>query len=233
MEAPGSPQLDPTRLVIPDFSEIESEQFKKDYVIPYFKDIYKDLVSRSDKKSAGINKVTIIDYCNLPGILAERFFSLLDANNDEYIDLREFVYILFKIYYSDFDTQVKLVFDIYDFDKDGSITKEDVRIILSYIPILKEKKTKGKEGAYSQSGEEVENFETRIKVQEEISDLLELAFNGKDKLDLESFQKVNEDVTSDMLVTVLSLLKSKLPCSETFYNFQREYELKHGINSES
>lgn len=233
MEAPGSPQLDVNRLVIPDFSEIESEQFKKDYVIPYFKDIYKDLVSRSDKKSAGINKVTIIDYCNLPGILAERFFSLLDANNDDYIDLREFVYILFKIYYSDFDTQVKLVFDIYDFDKDGSITKEDVRIILSYIPVLKEKKKKVKEGVYSQSGDEVDDFETRIRVQEEISDLLDIAFKDKDKLDLETFQKVNEDITSDMLVTVLGLLKDRLPCSETFYNFQREYEQKHGINSDT
>jgi len=28
------------------------------------------------------------------------------------------------------------VFDIYDFDKDGYITSEDVRIILSYIPML-------------------------------------------------------------------------------------------------
>ena len=45
-----------------DFSSIESESFKKDIVIPYFKDIYRDLASRSDKKSSGINKVTMIDY---------------------------------------------------------------------------------------------------------------------------------------------------------------------------
>jgi Ca2+-binding EF-hand superfamily protein len=230
---PGSPQLDTSRLVIPDFSEIESEQFKKDVVIPYFKDIYKDLASRSDKKGSGINKVTIIDYCNLPGILADRFFSLLDANNDEYIDLREFVYILFKIYYSNFDTQVKLVFDVYDFDKDGYITKEDVRIILSYVPILKEGKNKiVKEGAFSQEGGGDENFETRIRVQEEISDLLQLTFKSKEKMNLEEFQRINEDVTSDMLVTVLTLLRDKLPCSETFYNFQREFEEKQGKSSD-
>lgn len=227
MESAGSPRIDLDRLVIPDFSEIESEQFKKDVVIPYFKDIYKDLASRSDKKSAGINKVTIIDYCQLPGILAERFFSLLDANNDEYIDLREFVYILFKIYYSNFDNQVKLVFDIYDFDKDGYITKEDVRIILSYIPILKDKaSTGGKEGIYNQEGGGVEDFSMRIKIQEEISQLLDLTFKKKDKINLEEFQEINENVTSDMLVTVLSLLKDKLPCSETFYNLQKEFEEK-------
>mmetsp|Transcript_11982 Transcript_11982/g.11983 ORF Transcript_11982/g.11983 Transcript_11982/m.11983 type:complete len:213 (+) Transcript_11982:1-639(+) len=212
MDSPKDSDINFSRLVVPDFSEIESDEFKKEVVIPYFKDIYKDLVSRSEKKSQGINKVTIIDYCQLPGILAERFFSLLDANNDEYIDLREFVYILFKIYYSSFDAQVKLVFDIYDFDKDGYITKEDVRIILSYIPILKESKAKAnKEGAFSREGGGDENFETRIRIQEEISELLELAFAGKPKLSLEEFQEFNEKETSDMLVTVLTLLKDKLP----------------------
>mmetsp|Transcript_20571 Transcript_20571/g.22930 ORF Transcript_20571/g.22930 Transcript_20571/m.22930 type:complete len:783 (+) Transcript_20571:2-2350(+) len=224
-----SPKIDFDKLVIPDFSEIESDEFKKEVVIPYFKDIYKDLVSRSDKKSSGINKVTIIDYCQLPGILAERFFALLDANSDEYIDLREFVYILFKVYYSSFEAQVKLVFDIYDFDRDGFITKEDVRIILSYIPILKEQKKKlVKEGVFSQEGGGDEDFQTRIKIQEEISELLELAFQGKDKLTLEDFQKFNEEETSDMLVTVLTLLKDKLPCTETFYKMQREFEEKAG-----
>ena len=57
MEAPGSPKIDFDRLVIPDFSEIESEQFKKEVVIPYFKDIYKDLASRSDKKSEELIKL--------------------------------------------------------------------------------------------------------------------------------------------------------------------------------
>jgi hypothetical protein len=49
MDSPKLPDIDIDRLEIPDFSEIESEQFKKDIVIPYFKDIYRDLASRSDK----------------------------------------------------------------------------------------------------------------------------------------------------------------------------------------
>lgn len=35
---------------------------------------------------------------------------------------------------SDFDTKMKLTFDMYDFNSDGLITKEDVRLILSYMP---------------------------------------------------------------------------------------------------
>jgi len=213
MDSPNSPEIEAERLVIPDFSEIESEQFKKGIVIPYFRDIYRDLSSRSDNKSAGINKVTIIDYCQLPGILAERFFSLLDTNHDEYVDLKEFVYILFKIYYSKFEEKVKLAFDIYDFDRDGYITKEDVRIILSYIPVLRDTDTHEdeKEGTFSQSGGGHDEFNTRLRIQEEISELLDIVFDEKDKINLQEFQEINETITSDMLVTLLTLLRDKLP----------------------
>lgn len=40
---------------------ILNEEFKKNVAIPYFKDIYKDLVSQSDSKSKGINKVTLLN----------------------------------------------------------------------------------------------------------------------------------------------------------------------------
>ena len=36
------------------------EEFKKSVAIPYFKDIYKDLVLQSDNKSKGINKISIL-----------------------------------------------------------------------------------------------------------------------------------------------------------------------------
>jgi Ca2+-binding EF-hand superfamily protein len=48
----------------------------------------------------------------LPGIIAERFFTVLDLNGDGYIDLKEFVHGLFKIYYSNVETKIKLAFDV-------------------------------------------------------------------------------------------------------------------------
>ena len=40
-----------------------TEDFKMKVCLPYFKDIYKDLCSRSDDKSKGINKISFLDYC--------------------------------------------------------------------------------------------------------------------------------------------------------------------------
>jgi hypothetical protein len=42
---------------------------------------------------------------------------------------------MFRIYYSPLETKFKLVFDIYDFDGDGVISKEDVHLVLSHIPM--------------------------------------------------------------------------------------------------
>ena len=80
--------------------------------VPYFKDIYKDLVSQSDDKNKGINKITMLTYTNLPGIIGERFVTVLDLSKTGFIDLREFVHGFFKIYYSNLETKIKLSFDV-------------------------------------------------------------------------------------------------------------------------
>jgi hypothetical protein len=44
-----------------DFDIEENEHFVKYVFIPYFKDIYRDLAERSDKKSKGINRIVFIE----------------------------------------------------------------------------------------------------------------------------------------------------------------------------
>lgn len=56
--------------------------------------------------------MTLLTYTNLPGIIGERFFSVLDLSKTDYIDLREFVHGFFKIYYSNLETKIKLSFDM-------------------------------------------------------------------------------------------------------------------------
>lgn len=42
---------------------VQTEDFKQKVCVPYFKDIFKDLQERSDSKSKGINKISLINYC--------------------------------------------------------------------------------------------------------------------------------------------------------------------------
>ena len=79
----------------------------------------------------------------MPGILGERFFSCLDTNDDQSIDQKEFIHAMFKVYYSKLESKMKLVFDMYDFDSDGQVTKEDIRLVLSHVPIAHMNKSIG------------------------------------------------------------------------------------------
>jgi hypothetical protein len=63
-----------------------SEDFKTKICLPYFKDIFKDLQSRSDKPDRGVNKISLLDYAQLPGVLGERFFTVMDGDKDGYLN---------------------------------------------------------------------------------------------------------------------------------------------------
>jgi len=61
----------------------------------------------------------------------------MDINNDGYVDYREFLTGLLRIYCSTFEQKMKFVFEIYDFDQDSLISKNDIQSILSYMPVMK------------------------------------------------------------------------------------------------
>jgi Ca2+-binding EF-hand superfamily protein len=83
--------------------------------------------------------------------LAERFFQVLDLNNDGYLDYKEFLTGLLRVYCSTFEQKTKFVFEIYDFDNDKKISKEDISTILNYMPVVKTKVVES-EGKFTQDG---------------------------------------------------------------------------------
>jgi len=102
----------------------------------YLKEIYKDLIERSESdKNLGISKVTFYEYMNLPLFLGEKLFYVLDRDNDGYLNLKDFVEGFNVLYFGTFKQTAKFVFNMYDFDKDGYLKKEDVKVLFSYLPL--------------------------------------------------------------------------------------------------
>lgn len=202
----------------------QTEEFKIKVCLPYFKDIYKDLASRSDDKSKGVNKISMLDYCQLPGLIGERFFHVLDADKDSYLSQKEFLYGLLGFYCSTFDQKVQLVFDIYDFDGDGYINKKDITTIISCMPVIKRADIHS-EGKFTQEGGGAQNFQERVNTLEEMFAVLDHCFGDKEKLAMADFQHITEHITSDMVLSVLSLFRERLPCSENYWRYKRNFEL--------
>jgi hypothetical protein len=45
-------------------------------------------------------------------LINDRFFKIMDENADEFIDQKEFIHAMFKVYYSKLESKIKLVFDM-------------------------------------------------------------------------------------------------------------------------
>lgn len=169
-----------------EFVELQTnEDFKTKICLPYFKDIFKDLQGRSDQPSKGINKVSLLDYAQLPGVLGERLFNVIDADDNGYLDQREFLTGLFRLYCSSFDEKSEFIFEIYDFDGDGFISKVDISTILASLPVINNNSSTSPnaEGRFTQEGGGLDNFEQRVETLNDMNRILDACFEGRQRID--------------------------------------------------
>jgi Ca2+-binding EF-hand superfamily protein len=83
-------------------------------------------------------------------------FTLFDKNKDEYAGKEEFLSAACRLLSRKFEDKIKIVFEIYDFNNNGIISREDIRVLLSSVPlaeILADKKSQGRrEGTFTRNG---------------------------------------------------------------------------------
>jgi len=156
-------------------------------------------------------------------MIGERLFDVFDINKDGYLDITEFILSMFKLYSTDFNVKMKLIFDMYDFDKNGTISKEDVVLVLSHAPLEKNKSNGAvaKEGKITQSGGCDADYADRAATQKELHALVDLCFGDKDKMNLNEFKDVAENVTSEMFLCLFSLVKTHFPSLAHFKNYEQ------------
>ena len=190
--------------------QIEDEELLNKYL----KEIWSDLSKRASKEdtSKGINKVTFNKYYDLPGIISERLFAVFDKDKDGILSLSEFVNGMKSVFSQaeTFDSLAKFIFDFYDFRSCEKIKKDDVRVVLSYVPLQKTDLNTIKE----ENIEFVEeNFQDRVESQEQLFNILNIAFKDKEEMDYEQYLQVIKNVNSDIFILILMFLLEKKPFS--------------------
>lgn len=78
----------------------------------------------------------------------------------------------------------------------------------------------GLNGSYTYS----EIFLDRIESQKELHDLLDICFSKQDEINFKEFKAINEQLTSEMVLCILSIFREKLPHASNFYSYRRNYE---------
>ena len=190
-----------------DFGQIkEFVGVKDDHLfIKYLKEVYKDLADRSDAdKKKGIIKMTFFDYIKLPIFISEKVFNAFDEDKDNFLNPKEFVFGMNKLYNGTFKETVEIVFSLLDFNNDGIIEPDDVGMLLSYLPLKTDKI----------------NIEYKYQMEslDEIDEILKSTFEDKKGLKLDEFSSIVENRKSDIYLQILCFLYQKKPFSEENIN---------------
>ena len=208
--------------------KIDLNEILKDYQVKdintfqnYLIGIWGDLARRSSEPSKGIEKLTFSHYYELPGIICERLFSVFDRNQNNFLDPAEFIGGMKILFTQDFSSLYKFIFKFYDFDHDGLISREDVRVVLSYVPLNK------KFSSHKLKFEQDEYLD-RVESQDELFHILNIAFKDKNIMNFNEYINVIENVNSDIFIFILMFLMEKKPFTnksiELFVKEKKNYE---------
>jgi serine/threonine protein kinase len=132
----------------------------------YLKDVFEDLSKRDEGK--GISKLAFDDYLKIPVFIAEKLFMSMDKDSDGFLSEKEFLSGMQRLFLGDFKDTVQAIFDILDFDKDGCITRADVKVLCSYLPVK------------SANSEEMQiQYKHQMKSLEELEEIVINTFGNK------------------------------------------------------
>ena len=177
----------------------------------YLQEVFVDLSTKKEKsKTKYLSRLTFYDYIKLPIFISEKLFnSFASSSQQEGLTEEEFVNGFFKLYMGTFHETTKTIFDLLDFDKDGIIKKEDVKIILSYLPLndVTEEQEKTLESVKEVLG-------VQMKSLDEIDDIVSKTFKKfEDKMNFEQFKDTVQNKKSDVLLQIICFLYQEKPFS--------------------
>jgi len=66
--------------------------------------------------------------------------------------------------------------------------------------------TAGKEGKFTQEGGGGREYKDHVEMQKKLLNFIETCFNGREMLTMSDFTKIIEDVSSEMLISIITLI---------------------------
>ena len=196
------------------FSKYFIKEENKINLKKYLVELYHDLSHFSPNEEKGISYDTFIYYLNMPIPVAANIFKLLDKDKNNYLNLEEFCFGLFDIYgTNDFYQLSNFVFNLIDTDKNGLITKEDIQLLLSYLPLERNLRNKLMQRDYYNI-----NYDDIVKNQKLIESTLHNVYNTKNFLTQETFNYSIQKINSDIFVAILIYLFEARPFNNDVLN---------------
>ena len=160
----------------------------------YLCEVYKDLTDRAESsKKQGVGKITFLDYMKLKVFISEKIFMAFDKDLDGFLNQKEFIDGLMTLYLGNLQETAQIIFNIFDFDKDGLINKGDIKITMSYLPL--------KDSTHKNQMESLT----------EIDEILDIYFKDKKTINYKEFLDVVKNKKSDLYLQLLCFIYDEKP----------------------
>ena len=206
----------------------------------YLQEIFNDLSNKSPSNNIKcMSRTTFFDYIKLPIFISEKLYSSFSYRNKEGLILEEFVDGFFHLYTGTFEDTAKIIFNLLDYNKDGLINNDDVKLLLSYLP-LNNNDLSSNENKKEELVSKI--FGDQMKSLEEIDEIVKETFNKyDDELNLEQFIETIKNNNSEVYLQILCFLYEKMPFTsknidclrKKYYSFdENEYKgISHSYQS--
>ena len=208
-----------------EMSSAVIDSFLKQYQIKsipmfilYLSEIWKQLSREANPPSdinLGINIFAFNKYYNLPGLIGQRLFNLMNKNRKGYLSPSEFITGMCTLFCEEINSLINFIFKFYDFDEDDFITFDDIHAVLCYLPIIN-------------------SFDDMIDIEEEIHNTIDDIFiNKKEKIDFNTFYDlIIRKERYEFFIPLISFFYDNKPFNnEEINEFYIEYYNKGKINN--
>ena len=212
----------------------------------YLKEIWIDLISRYTKNEndkiknnsrqdlVGITKLIFSKYYSLPGIIGDRLFRVFDSNNNGVLEFNEFKIGMVTLFCEDYETTLRFIFDFYDFDGDGKISKEDIKVVLLYVSYSNENEENNGEIYNENNG--INNNKNILNNNQtnknKLNDILDICFeNQAETIDFPGFTNIVGKINSDIYFMIYLFLLQKKPFSYKIIDLYFNKRLNHSIGN--
>jgi Ca2+-binding EF-hand superfamily protein len=136
----------------------------------------------------------------LPVLICEKLFQSLDLDNNNFLSSVEFIDGLSNLYTGSYEETAKIIFNLFDVDKTSKITPDNIKILLSFLP-LKTDKT-------------ITEYTYQMNSLNEIDEIISITFGNKKELTYEEYIDVIEKKKSDSFLQLLCFLYQRKPFNE-------------------
>ena len=204
----------------------------------FLKEVWIDLINRRKKNTndpinlkniqiqsiPGITKYIFSKYYSLPGIIGDRLFRVFDSNNNGILEYNEFKRGMRVLFCGDYEKTLRFIFDFYDFNGDGRISKEDIKIVLLYVVFSNKNLNENNNVTNNGNNNSYEN---------QLNEMLNNCFAKKDEvINFTSFAEIVEKVNSDIYFMIYMFLLKQKPFSyKSIELYENNNNNKYGLDS--